>query len=826
MTYQNGFFCCTNPAKILDGLWQLMGRPFDNDYSRDLIFVPSRRSAIAIEEMLVEKTGGAVLLPKLVPLGTGVEESDDLDAENQADRVFVAARRIQRSLNCNLSLAISITNDLIHIIDYLDTEEMPRPDFHNLISGDFAHHFSQKADLFDIVAELKDTDARKRVRDIRSWLSEVQNPAFFRVFACGSTGSIPATRDLLVKIASLSNGFVLLPGKIAKMPGNLTDLHPYNAEAKLLAAAETPHSSVRILDTGESNADFMNLIFQPDLEPASARKITLTECDSEASEMTEAANIINDAAKSGKSVLAISPDVSASYRLSLELGKLGIEADLSIGQPATMLPISKLIISILRLWTGENDKVRAAIAILKNGLVDARPNLDEFIKERFRDRPGKMQDILEMDPKLSIAFIPPENNFANSVFAAVEYLCPNMTPDNADIWRAVVRAGVLANGSIFDFAALFEFIAGGIKIRNISNPLSRVRVLGTIEARMVPTDVVVICGLNEGFFPKRGFSHPWLPGKVADAIGLPAAERKTGLMAMDFINLSCNAEVFWTRSKRTGGASAIKSRFLTRAEVFAETSGVQLRNAGLRLPDFAPELISAPRPPATFDPVSATALDTFVHNPFEFYAKHILRLRPMEAIRTGADNRDYGILLHSLIENGNPADFDMLAAALAPMESATFYFWKKRFAESLPLIEETIKESAGAKSEISGAATIARRRITARADRIWDGVVMDIKTGRAPSAKSMTEGNSPQVPITAYILESGGFTEFGKTKCREMRILDLKTNKNHIYTDPAIIIRAVERVKWLFEKYSVDGAEYPNLDGEAKYHTCDHLSRQ
>ena len=62
--------------KMLDALWGLIA-PFDKDFSRVLIFLPSRRAIRSVEHMIVEKIGHAVVLPNLVPLGDGSDEEDN-----------------------------------------------------------------------------------------------------------------------------------------------------------------------------------------------------------------------------------------------------------------------------------------------------------------------------------------------------------------------------------------------------------------------------------------------------------------------------------------------------------------------------------------------------------------------------------------------------------------------------------------------------------------------------------------------------------------------------------------------------------------------------
>ncbi|MCL2629113.1 MAG: PD-(D/E)XK nuclease family protein [Alphaproteobacteria bacterium] len=804
--------CCSNPIKILEGLLQKIHRPGSNDYSRDIIFMPSVRSISEFTKMLVLKTGGAVLLPKFVALGEGTIDTDE-DPIPKLDRVLKLAKKIKSDFGYGFSNALNVAAQLVQTADYLATEEVPLPLWQNLIPENFAGHFYEKARLLSLMKEDEFTEARKRIQNIRSWIPALDKGNFDRVFACGSTGSIPATRDLITSIAKRLDGIVILPGKIIKMPGNLSEGHPYWAISKLLENIGIKHDQIGIIDTGKSNIDCLNSAFEPKLTAAMHTMPRLIECDREADEMAVAANIVIEAHKIGKSVIAVSTDVGACSRLVHNLNKMGLQADLSIGQPAFSLPLARLLIMIMEIWTNASDRVVNTVGILKHKLARNYPELDKFIKDNMRDKPGQPNSFYKLDKALYELFQTPKSDFKDHLIRAAEYIT-DIHPDlfsthNLPVWNALEKA---EGETLADFKAAFEHILKGEKIRTNVRPNSKISVLGTIEARMIPADVVVICGLNEGMFPKKGFALPWLGNNLSKAAGLPSSDRKTGLMALDFINLSCCGQVFWTRSKTIGSAPATKSRFLSRVEVKAD---IPAENYKPVIPEFIPMQICAPRPAAISDPVYATHIDTLFHNPFEFYAKHILGLRPESHIRDHADARDYGNLVHSVIEDEAPDSFIERAAAFVPKGSAEFYFWSKRFAASRDIILEMLAATPGAKSEITGQSSIEGRTVKTRADRVWNDIVIDVKTGGAPGSNAMNDGMQPQLPIAAYIF-----------KAKKMQFIDLKKNRVFEYEDPAIIIKVIEKCRELFKRLSVDGAEYPFVPfGEAKHHYMDHLYR-
>jgi hypothetical protein len=123
--------------------------------------------------------------------------------------------------------------------------------------------------------------------------------------------------------------------------------------------------------------------------------------------------------------------------------------------------------------------------------------------------------------------------------------------------------------------------------------------------------------------------------------------------------------------------------------------------------------------------------------------------------------------------------------------------------------------------------------VRARADRIWDGGVLDIKTGEVPNKKQLMQGNVPQLPLEAFMLQSGGFkihtTEASKTPV--MKFLQLKNNDVRVIeydeqTTQQMINGAVAKVTDLFNIFSVGQAPYEYREtSKPKFHAFDDLAR-
>ena len=136
-------------------------------------------------------------------------------------------------------------------------------------------------------------------------------------------------------------------------------------------------------------------------------------------------------------------------------------------------------------------------------------------------------------------------------------------------------------------------------------------------------------------------------------------------------------------------------------------------------------------------------------------------------------------------------------------------------------------------AEILGHVKIAGRNVRARADRVWDGGVMDIKTGTAPNKKQLSEGNMPQLPLEALMLQSGGFSikTTVASQTPVIRFLQLKNNDARVIeydseTTAQMMRAAFDKVTELFNMYSAGGAGYEYYEtSDQKYRGYDDLAR-
>ena len=204
--------------------------------------------------------------------------------------------------------------------------------------------------------------------------------------------------------------------------------------------------------------------------------------------------------------------------------------------------------------------------------------------------------------------------------------------------------------------------------------------------------------------------------------------------------------------------------------------------------DRVPIETPAPRPPRAARPTYLTVTDVehWLRDPYTIYAKHVLRLSPLDAVNTPPGARDRGNLIHNAIGDftqrfAEALPPDALAELLrlgaerfAPLEDfpeARAFWWPRFLRIASWVVGWDAARRAGlaeSRAEIRGEIAIALGdrsfRLAARADRIdrsLDGqyVIVDYKTGEVRTEKQVRAGLAPQLTLEAAILRNGGFPE-------------------------------------------------------------------
>ena len=395
-----------------------------------LILVPTRRSVRSLREAFLRASDGKpTLLPQLVPLG----DLDDNDwtevlgdgaalelppAIDGAEREALLAQLVAafkddrgQPIAQTAAQALGLARELARLLDELAIDGVPFHKLEGLVEGNFASHWQHTLKFLAIVgkvwpailAERGLIDALdRRTRSIRAQAARWrERPPAMPVIAAGSTGSQPATRELLSVIAGLPQGAVVLPGLDRDMDDESWDklepTHPQFGLRELLNGLNQDRRNVADWPgaTGDPARRFLiTELMRPAetseawAEPSAAAldHVTRADCATPHQEAVVIALALRETLEhDGRTAALVTPDRDLARRVAAELRRWSIEVDDSAGQPLLDTPPASLLRALLAAVDGGFAPVDL-LALLKHpfcslglsrpALLDAARRLD------------------------------------------------------------------------------------------------------------------------------------------------------------------------------------------------------------------------------------------------------------------------------------------------------------------------------------------------------------------------------------------------------------------------------------------------------------------
>ena len=649
-------------------------RPFAEDLARGLhealahlgpealsqatVLTPTRRGARALADAFVAAAEGrAVLPPQMRPLGD-LDEGEppfepgdlalDLPAAIEPLRRRFELTRLVTELEGDIpgglpsaAAALDLADALGSFLDGLQIEEVEVGErLAGLVEAELAEHwqvsrgFLEKA-LIRWPARLADLGvadvSERRVRLLRrlAALWTMTPPAGVLV-AAGSTGTAPATRDLLIAIAAAPQGCVVLPGLdqdlADKAWGKVDVQHPQGALKRLLDQARIGKSAVDLwpasiaaetagrwrrrtineaLRPAEETADWLQVIAtleaeRPDAIAEGLKGLSLVSARTEEEAATAAALLLREALETpDKTAALVTPDQVLARRVTAKLARWGVIPDSSVGESLAGCPCGVLAGLVARAAIDPIDPV-TLLGLLKHPFTRLG---DSEAFERAALRGARARDWPEIEGRLdktpqarplaerlqaivtALAWTTddgPAADAARRTAAAMEALATDEAGSTGGLWAghggeamsrllgALIHEGDgLPPVTARGFAELLSRLMEGETVRSGGATHPRLRIMGAIEARLVRADRLVLGGLEEGVWPRGAGLDPFLSRPMRETLGLPSPERRIGLSAHDFAQAACAPEVILLHTERRDGAPSVKSRWLWRLETLA-----------------------------------------------------------------------------------------------------------------------------------------------------------------------------------------------------------------------------------------------------------------
>jgi ATP-dependent helicase/nuclease subunit B len=970
------------------------------------LYLPTRRACrLARDAFLARLKDDAAVLPRIVPIGD-IDEDEIAFAEaasGDSAAELLALPEALGALERRLLLtqliakwvvtpalhgaggmplvaqtpaaACALADDLARLIDDMATRGVSWHRLDELVPDAFDPYWQLTLQFLRIAREawpqvLNERNCveavERRDRLIKAEAARLERKTDGPVIAAGSTGSIPATAELIATIARLPHGAVVLPGLdtdldeeswrlIAKAPA---PGHPQFALQALLARIGIERGAVTALAASGGRERLVSEVLRPaeatdlwrqrtgdtgfgaDVETA-FQKITVIEAANAEEESLAIAVALREAVHQGKSAALVTPDRALGRRVLAALARWTIAAEDSGGDALAdtppgifarlaaeaalggLAPVALLALlkhPLLHLGLRDQDSAAAALerAILRGprpragsaGLAHALTTLRGQLEKFWRKEPS---DLHYSDPRtrlaetdldaaadlvaaLAVALNPLESiagrserlgELAARHRAVLQALSGDgesagafAGPDGAKLADALeelaeskAAANLVVDAS--DYVELFIAALAGRNVRTAPRAGARVRILGTIEARLTDADRVVLGGLVEGTWPPESRTDAWLSRPMRLALGLDLPERRVGLAAHDFAQLLGAREVMLSHAAKIAGAPTVPSRFLQRlaavagarwqAAVDRGAAYLNLARALDRPQKIEPAPQPAPTPPRAARPksLSVTDIENWLRDPYTIYAKYILRLEPLDPVDLSPGAAERGTIIHAAVgeftqrhATNLPADparelITLGRPHFAPLEDfpETSAFWWPRFlriAHWFAAWELQRRPAIAAiAAEIRGEIPLAECefKLVGRADRIerhGDGryVILDYKTGSARTEKQIRTGLAPQLTLEAAIMRNGGFPGIpaggsvaqigyvllkGGARPGEPKLIDFKKGTADSQAD-----RALQKLTVLAKRFDDENQPYRSLVHPmwtTHYGEYDHLAR-
>ncbi len=365
--------------------------PSPLDLARATILVPTRRAARELERIFFEVNGKhGLLLPRISPIGDIDEELFEFAAgpASLSDAALPpAVSKIGRDLilmdlidewarlNPQEKLAqeivtsprqmVTLAASLADFLDSMEIEDIDPALIADLYGIESARHREAILGFLALIREklparlaeknLLGPKARRSLLLRREAVRLAENASPWPVIAAGSTGSIPAARDLLAAIARLPKGAVILPGLDKYMDeeswselgaqhpqfilkGFLQSLSLSRDEVALMPGCATGPRSwlsseiMRPTATAEKWGTVVNL--QKELIAGALEDLKLVEAANVSEEATTISLMLRKALETpGQTASLMTPDRELALRVKQELRNAGVAIDDSAGEP-------------------------------------------------------------------------------------------------------------------------------------------------------------------------------------------------------------------------------------------------------------------------------------------------------------------------------------------------------------------------------------------------------------------------------------------------------------------------------------------------------------
>jgi ATP-dependent helicase/nuclease subunit B len=737
-----------------------------------------------------------------------------------------------------------------------------------------------------------------------------------RIIAAGAVGLTAQTSELLRVIAGLPDGCVILPGFDPDYPHHYWEqidaAHPYFHAKQFLGGLDYEPKNVTwwpLLTTGQAQHPSRRQLIHHALQPMNDYDLSTAKlpdgnlgnlrfCETETGqhEAKSIALVLREVLETkGKTALVVTPDRGLAQRIGHEMQRWEIILNDSGGYKLLQAPIAGFFRLILSFCDTERP-VATLLSLMRHPLFNLSPDQTDKIGVldiKYLRGAFSVERLFGMElPDAETAL----QDFFN-VARAPLYFTQNPQPQSLYNWltQHIEAAEILSGGAdslwrgdaadalaqhlialrqlpqsadlqltAQEYREFMDYALGTVTVRPTHDTHPRLRVVSPAEALMQDADLVILAGLNEKIWPPQPPGDPWLSQPMRRSVGFTDAQARMGQSALKFMNLFCAPDIMVSWSKEREGSPALPSRWLLQIFAVMEKNGLKREDymqpaciwaQGLDRPSkLQPRTAPAPVPPLELRPkkLSLTEIRNWFNDPYSLFVKRILDLEPLDPIDHTIGAREWGTIIHEIIEKFLPRvdEADPLAVfnRIAENELALYSIdplQKMRWQQQLARIGQELLavyqgQTAKSYGELPGHITRAidgtditihgrADLISIEADRV---TVTDFKTGTLSGEKDILAAKDPQLALLGLIAREGGFDGLKAADVDRLQYIGIKGRHDRVFEEkvfdnPDTLIEAnADKLMEMLVAFYRDKAPYhAEQAAGARYDTYEHLKR-
>ncbi|SPM45240.1 Uncharacterised protein [Orientia tsutsugamushi] len=447
----------------------------------------------------------------------------------------------------------------------------------------------------------------------------------------------------------------------------------------------------------------------------------------------------------------------------------------------------------------------------------------------------------------------------------------------SDVLKEVIHiAKQFGNIDIRDFSNVLTELVTMIKFNYEHDYNANVVITGADSAILLSADYIIIPEFNNDHWPGNSIQNPWLNQAIYSKLGL--IERNAHYDRKQYIlyTILQKAHVSLTNSQFTASGKTTDSQFILKLQLLAfKNPLISIRVNDLKFQhnqNYTSNVVDNKSTTFQISPgillasadivktISATDIEMLIRNPYGFYAKNILRLKPVILNDDQLTQAKFGDFIHKVIHRYTICYKDMEESKLINYfidigkqlidcyncSSFAKMIWLTKLHQ---LAEEFVRfdmerRNEGFKifSEQSGQISLNINNnalnIIAIADRIeysqnGECYIIDFKTGTVPNKKEVQQGIATQLIIESIILYRGGFKNLPAMMPNKIIYIKITSTKpllefTEITVDQEMLDKHELGLVELLQYYIKDGGVFfpsPVDKLAPKYNNYKHLAR-